>query len=127
MTPIEYASLIKKWFWMQFSISLVAFFGIIFLLNPYDSNLYIWAFLISFVFVLFSALLLVALSFFQNQQSRILTISQINQLVYQSIISSVTFALILVLVQTNTFNIISMGVVLFCYVLYQLWANSQDN
>ncbi len=127
MNPIEYKNLIKKWFWFQLLISIAMFVVIVVLLNPNANQLYIWAFMIDSVVVIFSILAIISLTFFEKKKDRTLTIANTNQIIYQSLISSSVIITIMVLGQTNNLNILSFGLVIFCYVLYQIWINSEDS
>jgi hypothetical protein len=56
-------------------------------------------------------------------KKKILTVSEINSLIYNSLVSSSLLVYILVLIQTDKFNLVwAIGLTIF-YSLYQIWLN----
>ncbi len=126
MNPIAYVSLLRKYLMGTGLISFVGIVLLILLVDPTINNLYIVGFLICVMAFLTSFLSLGGLWWFFDERNRLLPLTHINQILYQSLFSSSIVVLMLVLSQTNQLNIITTTLVLFVYLLYQFWINSKS-
>jgi hypothetical protein len=124
MNPISYVRNLKNW--LTFS-GIVSFFGllaIVLFLDPNINSAYVVAFLILFVLCLTSFVGLISLTIYFNPKKRLLTILQITQIMYQSLITASITTVALVMSQTGQLNILSAGFLMAIYSIYQLWINS---
>ena len=124
MNQIDYTLIIRRWSLVVCLLGLGIFGYILFFLDPTDSTVFVWALLLSLTIWLAAAINLGAIWFFFHSQKKILSIAQTNNLLYQSIVTSATVTLILVLQVTGFFNTFSMLLVALCYGFYQVYANS---
>jgi hypothetical protein len=125
MNPIQYVKNLRIWLLFIMITSFVGAAAMIFMLDPTINNLYIFAFLLILLVFLTSFVGILGLWWFFDERRRLLTISQINQIIYQSLITSSVTVCILVMSQTNQLTVVSATIVLGCYILYQLWASSK--
>jgi hypothetical protein len=123
MNPVQYTLNVQRTLLIATSLGFIGISAILVFLNPYENEQYVW--LLLGVLSIFLASLLSLLSFwwFFSIQKRILTIIQVNQLVYQSIITSGVLVLLLVMQQTRQLNIWSGVLVFIVYFFYELWIN----
>ena len=124
MNSIKYIKNLRRW---MIGVVLLIFFAgasTVLTLDPTINYLYIFGFLLILLLFLTSSISVVALWWFFDERRRLLTISQINQIVYQSLITSTVVVCVLVMNQTGQLSLASGILVLGCYLLYQLWANS---
>ena len=124
MNQIDYTLIVRRWSLAIFLLGLGIFGYILFFLDPTTSSAFVWALLFSLAVTLAAGINLGAIWFFFHSQKKILSIAQTNNLLYQSVITSATVTLILVLQVTGFFNTFSMLLVAFCYGFYQIYANS---
>jgi hypothetical protein len=124
MNPIRYVKKLRIWLISTLLLSMVGGFFIITLLDPSLNNLYIFAFLSTLMVFLTCLVSILGLWWFFDERRRLLNISQINQIVYQSLITSSIVVCALVMNQTNQLNLISVMILIGGYLLYQLWSNS---
>jgi hypothetical protein len=124
MNPIQYVKRMRIWLLSILVISFITGSSIVISLDPFINNLYIFAFLLT-LFVFLTCLVgLLALWWFFDERRKLLTTTQINQILYQSLITSGVVVTVLVLNQTSQLSFVSITLVLGAYLLYQLWANS---
>jgi hypothetical protein len=124
MNPIQYVKKMRIWLFSILVISFVSGFSIVFTLDPFINNLYIFAFLLTLLIFLTSLVGILGLWWFFDERRKLLTTAQINQILYQSLITSVVVVTVLVLNQTSQLSFVSVTLILGAYLLYQLWANS---
>ena len=124
MNQIDYTQLVRTWCLASTSVSLVAFAYTLFYLDPYTNNSYVWAFLIALGVVLGSLGSWCAISYFYILEKKILSIAQVNNLLYQSLVSAATIIMVLSMQVTGILNIFTLGVVILCYSLYQIYINA---
>jgi hypothetical protein len=124
MNPIQYVKTLRIWLFISMVLSTLGGVAMVLSLDPTINNLYIFGFLALLLIFLTSFVGVLGLWWFFDERRRLLTISQINQIIYQSLITSCVAVCVLVMNQTNQLNIVSGSIVLGCYFLYQLWANS---
>jgi hypothetical protein len=124
MNPIRYVKKLRIWLISTLLLSMVGGFFIITLLDPSLNNLYVFAFLSTLMVFLTCLVSILGLWWFFDERRRLLSISQINQIVYQSLITSSIVVCALVMNQTNQLNLISVMILIGGYLLYQLWSNS---
>ncbi|MBC7472100.1 MAG: hypothetical protein H7196_02455 [candidate division SR1 bacterium] len=125
MNPIQYVKRLRIWLASILIVSLVGGFSIVTYLDPLINNLYIFAFLSTLMIFLMSFISLLGLWWFFDERRKLLSISQINQIIYQSLITSAVTICALVMNQTNQLNFTSITILFISYFLYQLWANSK--
>lgn len=95
--------------------------------NPYNSTVpdfFIWLFLTLLILVLSSTFTLLVSWWVFSIQKQVLDIPEVNQIVYQSIVTSGMLVLVLVMFQTNQLSIWSTAFVTITYILYEVWINS---
>lgn len=95
--------------------------------NPYNSTateFFIWFFLTLLILVLSSAFTLLASWWIFSIQKQVLDISEVNQIGYQSIVTSGMIVLVLVMFQTDQLSIWSTAFITITYILYEVWINS---
>jgi hypothetical protein len=124
MNPIKYVKKLRIWLGFATIFSFIVGFFIVSSLDPYLNNLYIFAFLATMLIFLTCLVSLLGLWWFFDERRKLLRISQINQIIYQSLITSTIAVCTLVLNQTNLLNIVSAMILIGSYLLYQLWSNS---
>ncbi len=125
MNPIEYTISLQRLFLITAGGS---FFGICCMLvfvDPTENINYIFGFLAILFLFFVSIITLMAFWWFLSIKKEILTVSQVNKIIGQSCISSATIIMVLSLQQTQQLNIWTGLLVLTCYSLYQVWANSK--
>ena len=125
MNPIQYVKKLKIWLISASVTSLVGIFIIVTYLDPLVNNLYIFAFLAILMILIMSSVSLLGLWWFFDERRKLLSIIQINQIIYQSLITSSIAICALVMNQTNQLNFTSASILVIGYFLYQLWANSK--
>jgi hypothetical protein len=106
-------------------LSFVSIVGVVVYLDPTQNSLYIWV-LLSLVFVfLTSVLSLSTFLWFFTIKKVILTIREVNRMVYQSTVTSGLLILIHVLRQIHQLSIWTFLIVLLGYGCYQIWAYNE--
>lgn len=125
MNPVEYTIALQRLFFITAGSSFLGLASIMVFLDPTDSLYYVYAFLgVLFLFTL-SLITLLAFWWFFSMKKEILTIAQVNKIVGQSTISSGLIIAVLALQQTRQLTLWSGLIIIVCYALYQLWANSK--
>lgn len=124
-TVIDYTLGLQRILLILSGVSFVVILGIFVYLDPYQNSLYIWLFLASFFLFLTSSLTLLSFFWFFTIKKMILTIREVNRLVYQSGVSSGVLILLMVTKQVGQFNIWTALLVIFGYTCYQLWIMSE--
>jgi hypothetical protein len=124
MNPIQYVKKLRIWLVSIIILSIVGGFFIITFLDPFLNNLYIFAFLATLMVFLTCFVSFLGLWWFFDERRKLLSISQINQIIYQSLITSAVVVCTLVMNQTNQLNFVSVLLLIGSYLLYQLWSNS---
>ena len=126
MTPINYVLLLQKWSLISFGVSLGALLILLNTVSPYSNPSAIWIFLCT-AWVIGSSSFLLGVSFWVFKiQKKLLTVAEINSLVYNSLVSSSILVYILVLIQTDKFNLIWAIGITFFYSIYQIWLNLKE-
>jgi hypothetical protein len=125
MNPVEYTLLTQRLFAILTGLSFVGLSAILVFLDPYQNSLYIWAFLAVFLIFLTGIITLLAFVWFFTIRKEILSITQVNQVIYQSLISSAVVVFAVVMNQTQQLNIWTAILLIVCYLFYFLWANSE--
>ncbi len=125
MNTVEYTLAIQKLFAVLAGLSFVAISAILVFLDPTINNLYVWGLLLSALIFLTSFLSLFAFWWFFSVKKEILSIVQVNHLIYQSLVSSCIPILLIVMNQTGQLNFWSVVLVFVAYIIYFLWANSE--
>ena len=106
-------------------LSFVSILAVLVYLDPYQNSLYIWAFLVLLFIFLSTCFSLSSFLWFFTIKKIILTIREVNRLVYQSSVSSGVLILLMVMKQVNQFSLWTVGFVLLGYACYQLWIMSE--
>lgn len=125
MNVVEYTLAIQKLFTVLTGLSFVAISAQLVFLDPNSNALYIWSFLLSIVIFLCSVISLLAFWWFFSVRKEILSIQQVNHLIYQSLISTCLPVLLIVMNQTGQLNFLSGILILVAYAIYFLWINSE--
>ena len=126
LDPVEYAIILQRVFFAVLGVSFILIVLLMVIFDPTVSTFYIYAFLILLYLFLFSGISLLSFWWFFSIKKSILSPGQINQLIGQSLISSIVLVTLVVMHQTKQLNIYSGGVLLLSYGLYQLWVNSES-
>jgi uncharacterized membrane protein YvlD (DUF360 family) len=126
MNQIDYTQLVRTWCLACTAVSAVAFVYSLFYLDPYVNNVYVWAFLIAFGVMIAAFGSWCAISYFYILEKKILSIGQVNNLLYQSTVSAATIIMVLTMQVTGILNIFTLGVVILCYSLYQIYINANS-
>jgi hypothetical protein len=125
MSPLQHVFILRIWLAIVLCASGAGIAAMLVLLDPTINMLYIFGFL----FLLFtgttSGVSLLGLWWFSRDSKRLLTVSQVYQIVYQSIVCGLVAVLLLVLAHTAQLTIFSGSLVLIAYILYQLWIRSR--
>ncbi len=116
--------MLQRILFLLFGASFVGLACVLVFLNPFQSGLYIILFLLGSVLFLFSAANLLIFWWIYSIKKVILTIVQVNRIVYQGLISSLVAIFYLIMYQTGALNIWSGAIVFIVYFLYELWINS---
>ncbi len=124
-TVIHYTLGLQRILLIMCGLSFVSILGVVVYLDPYQSSLYVWAFLVLFFVFLSTCLSLSSFLWFFTIKKIILTIREVNRLVYQSSVSSGVLILLMVMKQVNQFSLWTVGFVLLGYACYQLWIMSE--
>jgi len=125
MNAVEYTLVIQKLFSVMAGLSFIAVCAQLVFLDPFRSNLYVWGILLSSLIFITSFLALFSFWWFFSIKKDILRISQVNNLIYNSLISACIPILLIVMNQTKQLNFWSGILVLVAYIIYFLWANSE--
>lgn|GEM_PF-863253 len=125
MNAVEYTLVIQKLFSVMAGLSFIAVCAQLVFLDPFKSNLYVWGILLSALIFITSFLALFSFWWFFSIKKDILRISQVNNLIYNSLISGCIPILLIVMNQTKQLNFWSGILVLVAYIIYFLWANSE--
>ncbi len=126
MDPIEYTLALQRFLIVTTGISFISLVLVLVWIDPTTNpTLYLPGFLV-LVFV-FLACIIALMSFWWvfSIQKRVLAITEVNRVVYQSIISSIIVVFFLVLSQTGELNILTSSAIIFSYLLYQAWLRSE--
>ena len=126
MNAVEYTLNIQKLFTVLCGLSFVAISAQLVFLDPTVSGLYIWGFLLAFLIFLTSLISLLSFWWFFSLKKEILSVVQVNHLIYQSLVSSCIPILFIVMNQTGQLNLWSGILVFVAYCIYFLWANSES-
>jgi hypothetical protein len=125
MDPVEYTLNLQRLFVILAGLSFAGGSAMLVFLDPKVNSLYVWGFLGLCLIFLTSLISLLAFWWFFSIRKEILTIVQVNQVVYQSLISASVLVLLLVMQQTGQLNFWSGCLVLIVYMFYELWVNAE--
>lgn len=126
MNQVEYTLLIQKIFLIATSGSFLGLSALLVFVDPYDNPSYIWAFLFLLLIFLSGLITLLFFWWFFSVRKKILTISQVNNSIYQSVVSATVIITLIALNQTDQLNLISAMVVGSLYLLYWFWSATED-
>jgi hypothetical protein len=119
--PVIYTIFCQRFFAILGGLFFFLFcFGIV-NLNPFDENYYIWIFLSLGWACLSTLLVLISFWWVFSIKKIILEIVEVNKLIYNSWILSLSIFFVLVLYVTNFLSILTLFGVLTSYVLYRIW------
>jgi hypothetical protein len=124
MNPVVYTLNLQRFLFLVCGISFISLSAVLVFLDPYQNGWFIWVFLAAFGIFLSSVISLLVFWWFFTVKKEILTIIQVNSLVYQSMISSGVVVLLLVMQQTNFLTLWTGILVFSVYFLYLVWNNS---
>jgi hypothetical protein len=127
MNQIDYTQLVRVWCLAISGFSAVVFGYTFFALDPYTNPAYVWAFLIAFGVILSAFGAWCAISYFYVLEKKILSIAQVNNLLYQSTVSAATIILTLCMQVTGMLNLVTISIIVLCYSLYQMYINTNSN
>ena len=127
MNQIDYTLIVRRWAVSILIVSTGILAYVLSSLDPYADMLFVWIFILTLGIWLASGICSLAIWFYFTHRKKILTITQTNNLLYQSLISSATIVLLFGLSVTGFLNLFSFLIVLLCYVLYQLYTNSYSH
>lgn len=119
--PIAYTIFCQQLFAILAGLSFFLFCIIIVSLNPFDTNIYIWPFLISGWMSLSTLLVLINFWWVFSIKKIILEIVEVNKLIYNSWVVSLVVFFLLTLYVTNFLSLITIFGVLMSYILYRIW------
>jgi len=105
-----------------FGISLAALIGIIFLTDPYSSQLYFWAFLGSIFVFLTSTFALIGFWFAFNRRYLDLSNVRVLSIIKQSIVAGSLITVLIFLQSIRQLNLLSLSLILTGYILYEMWS-----
>ncbi len=125
MNPVEYTIALQRLFFITSGASFLGLAAMVVFLDPTKSFTYIYAFLGVLFLFLISIIVLLAFWWFFSIKKEILTVTQVNKIVGQSVISSAMILATLALQQTRQLTLWTGLFLIICYVLYQIWANSK--
>jgi hypothetical protein len=125
MNPVEYTINLQRFLLLSCGFSFVGLSSLLVFVDPFENKVYIWAFLAVVAVFLTSIVSLLAFWWFFTIRKQILPIYQVNQLVYQSMMTSAVVILLLVMQQTAILNLWTGVLVLVIYILYELWINAE--
>jgi hypothetical protein len=126
MNPINYVKILRLWLVGSMIVSGIGLGALLIFIDPTVNSLNIFGFLIVMMVFFTSIISLGGLWWFFDENRRLLTLNQINSIIYQSLFTSSIVILLLVMSQTNVLNLFTTLLVAGVYVLYQLWAQSQS-
>jgi high-affinity Fe2+/Pb2+ permease len=126
MNPISYVKILRLWLVGGMIVSGIGLGAMLLFVDPTISLLNIFGFLTVMMVFATSIISLGGLWWFFDENRRLLTLNQINSIIYQSLFTSSIVILLLVMSQTNILNLFTTLLVAGVYVLYQLWAQSQS-
>jgi hypothetical protein len=126
MNPINYVKILRLWLLGGMIISGIGLGVMLLFVDPTINLLNVFGFLIVMMVFFTSIISLGGLWWFFDENRRLLTLNQINSIIYQSLFTSSIVILLLVMSQTNVLNLFTTLLVAGVYVLYQLWAQSQS-
>jgi hypothetical protein len=125
MNPIQYVKMLRWYLCGGVGVSGIGLGSMLIFVDPTINSLYIIGFLLLLMIFFTSLIGLFGMWWLFDEKRRLLTIAQINWIIYQSLFSSTIVILLLVMSQTNMLNIFTSFLVGGGYVLYQLWSQSQ--
>jgi hypothetical protein len=126
MNPINYVKILRLWLAGGMIVSGAGLGALLIFVDPTINLLNVFGFLIVMMVFTTSIISLGGLWWFFDENRRLLTLNQINSIIYQSLFTSSIVILLLVMSQTNVLNLFTTLLVAGVYVLYQLWAQSQS-
>jgi high-affinity Fe2+/Pb2+ permease len=126
MNPINYVKILRLWLVGGMIVSGIGLGAMLLFVDPTINLLNVFGFLIVMMVFITSIISLGGLWWFFDENRRLLTLNQINSIIYQSLFTSSIVILLLVMSQTNVLNLFTTLLVAGVYVLYQLWAQSQS-
>lgn len=121
MNQIEYTLLVQR---ILFALTGLSFFGIcstLVFINPYQSSYGIWLVLFCVFLGLNGVISLLWFWWVFAIKKQILLASQVNDILYISLITSSVSIVIISLYHTQQLNRLNFAVVLAMYILYILW------
>lgn len=127
MNPIQYTVRLQRIVALMVGVSFLGLSAVLTFTNPYDPNSGVFAFwlflAVVFVFLACTTLLLAFWWVFAVQK-QILMVSQVNQLVYQSLVSSAFLLTAFILNHTQNLNIVNFLVLLAVFAMYYWWSKT---
>jgi hypothetical protein len=121
MNPIDYTLTLQRILAILTGVSFFSIISILVFLNPAENFWYIFVFL-AFLSVFFTSIItLVSFWWVFSIRKKVLRVSQVNDIVYQSIILSMILIFVLVLNQTEQLNLFTVVSLLTTYFFYHLW------
>ncbi len=125
MNPVEYSIALQRLFFITAGTSFLALAAIMVFLDPTLNLAYVYLFLAVLFLFLLSLIVLLAFWWFFTLKKEILTVSQVNKILGQSLISSGVIITVLAMQQTRQLTIWTGLFIIICYLLYQIWTNAK--
>jgi hypothetical protein len=123
MNPVDYTLNLQRITALVAGASFLGLSAILTFLNPYEGVFNFWLFLFAlFVFVSCS-IVLVSFWWVFGVQKQILMVGQVNQLLYQSLVSSAFLMLAFILNHTQNLSLTNFLILLGVYLMYCYWSS----
>jgi hypothetical protein len=126
MDQVEYALNVQRISLLSAGAGFLILASIVGLLDPYSNDYYIYLFLSVLFLFLTSLIILLIFGWVSLIKKTVLNIFEINQVVYQSLISSTVIVFVIALNQTNQLNIWTLTLTMASYIIYWIWAHSKS-
>lgn len=121
MQPIQYTLNLQRIFLLLMALSIFGLVNLLLLVNPYSEAWAVWL-LWALVWIILSGIQLFGFFWWYFfVKSQILTIVQVNTLLYQSLVGGMFGVLLLVLIQTEQLNYFNGGIMIASYTAYTLF------
>lgn len=126
MDQVEYALNVQRLSLLGAGGGFLILAAIVGLLDPYSNQYYIFGFLGVIFFFLTSLIILLIFGWVSVIKREVLSIFEVNQVVYQSLISSCVIVFIIALNQTAQLNAWTLILTISSYLIYWIWSHSRS-
>jgi hypothetical protein len=114
---------LQKLLAMIFALGVFILGGLIYFTDPFQNNLYLWAFLITVFVIVTTAFSLIGFWLAFNRKYVDMSSVKVVSIIRQSALAGSLISIILFLSAVNQLSLLNISILLLAYLMYELWSN----